>query len=197
MRLRALESNALLAETDESIAALLGGARTAEERFDAALGLSDGDGGPGVDDTTAQLPRSRAPVAGERGEAMPPIPKSLGPGAEGGLVRKSIGPGAAAPRKTLGRAVPEATNTAEGKDSGAPSRSQLARRISDHLSGALSASELAAFARTGWMALDDGAQFPAGERALLEPALRQLMFHDRPGAALDAPALISLLASLQ
>jgi hypothetical protein len=82
-------------------------------------------------------------------------------------------------------------------DGAAPLRSQLADKVAAHLAGALPASELAAFARAGWMALDAGGSLLASDRDRLEPALRQLMFQDTRGSALDAPSLVSLLASLQ
>lgn len=70
-------------------------------------------------------------------------------------------------------------------------------RLARHLSGGESAESLAAWARSGWLLLDGGAAVPASERTLLEEALRRLMFLDRKAGALDAPALVELLARLQ
>jgi 3-dehydroquinate dehydratase-2 len=198
MRLRAFESEALLDETEQSIATLTGRAHVAEVRLAAALSA------PTRGEATAGNPAGVTPQPttedAERAES-----KSVGPRAmqaplpgDAAAVRKSIGPATSTrPVKTLGRAQPEAATSSSDHASRATSRAQLARRIADHLSGALSAAELATYARAGWVALDEGTVLSSSERTLLEPALRQLMFHDRPGSVLDAPALVSLLASLQ
>jgi len=195
LRLRALKVDGLLAETDASIAALQGKATAAEVRFEHAL-----EARPAAGEGTAKAPQTPA-------AAQSDMPSQSTPGAQDGgrgpaaPVRKSIGPAApplapAAARKTLGRARPEAS-TPPVRPPGASLRTQLADTLAAHLAGAVSAKELAAFAREGWMALAAGADFPAAEHERLEPVLRQLMFLDRKGSTLDAPSLVSLLASLQ
>ena len=208
MRLRALEAESLLFETDQSIAALKGEALSSEARLAAVLGVAEvrtagaraathGTKGPGLEAEDAAPAGDEAAPSRTSGISPPTHRAGAGaltpPVAEGASVRKSMGPAVtaagAAPRKTLGRAhTPRATESAaqHGK---APLRAQLAQKLAAHLAGALSAAELAAFAREGWMA--------QGDDAALESALRQLMFQDRPGAALDVDALVSLLASLQ
>jgi len=184
VRLRALETDALVAETSQSIAALQGSAATAEQRSEHVL--AHGRAGTPV---VAPAPALNRPEPSGGDVTAPPVRKSIGPS-----------PGAsapAAPRKTLGRARPAPDSQTGQVDGAAPLRSQLADKVAAHLAGALPASELAAFARAGWMALDAGGPLLASDRDRLEPALRQLMFQDTRGSALDAPSLVSLLASLQ
>lgn len=161
---------------------------------------------PGGRGATATVPASSAPSAPASTGSSFAWNVSNIPPVSGGDVGAPVAapmpvtPSPAAPRKTLGRRRPE-TRTASPRGgawpSGVPTREALASRIARHLSGSESAASLAAFAREGWMHLDAGAEVPPSERPLLEDALRRLMFLDRKAGALDAQALVELLARLQ
>lgn len=107
---------------------------------------------------------------------------------------KTAGPVSAKP-KSLGRAVARAATTME------PATERLTRalvrqKIAERLSGKLSPSGLATWARSKWLDVQRGAAAESGQRELLEDSLQQLVLASVPPAKLSDEELIELMTQL-
>jgi 3-dehydroquinate dehydratase II len=95
--------------------------------------------------------------------------------------------------KTLGRAAHLA-----GEDEAAQllSRALVRHRIAERLSGHLSPSALATWARTHWLDVQRGAPVESGQRELLEETLQRLTLATLPASRLTDEQLIELMTQL-
>lgn len=96
--------------------------------------------------------------------------------------------------KTLGRREGEAASPAA--PSNLLTRAVVRQKVADRLSGKLKPEELADWARSCWMELQQGASAESGYRELLEEALRRLAFSHKPPARLSDADLVELMARL-
>jgi 3-dehydroquinate dehydratase II len=101
-----------------------------------------------------------------------------------------------APGKTLGR---RATDTAAvvRPVGGGLSRAQVRARIAERLSGRLSASGLATWARSEWLAVQRGAPVEAGQRDRIEEVLQALVLSVQPRSTLSDNQLVEWMAALE
>jgi 3-dehydroquinate dehydratase-2 len=118
-------------------------------------------------------------------------------------VKKTLGRRAAADRadgggsrKTIGRAAPNAAEKFDGtqKIAGALTRVQVRDKISERLSGKLSPSGLATWARSQWQQLQRGAPVESGQRDKLEDVLQTLLLSSASKA--NDHQLIELMTQL-
>ncbi|NOJ78885.1 type II 3-dehydroquinate dehydratase [Myxococcus xanthus] len=117
----------------------------------------------------------------------------------------------AGPTKTLGRklapvedlrAARQAKTLGRGGGKGLTpaadllTRALVRQKISDRLSGRLSAAELAAWARSQYQAVQRGAPAENGHRELLEESLQRLTLSNLPATRLSDEQLVDLLTRL-
>jgi 3-dehydroquinate dehydratase-2 len=120
----------------------------------------------------------------------------------GGAVRgRSNGPAAGdvsapVPGKSLGRAAAEPIPGIRRPGTGL-TRSEVRARIADRLSGRLTPSGLATWARGEWVALQRGAAVEAGQRDQLEEVLQVLFLAVQPKGALSDHQLVEWMAALE
>jgi len=99
---------------------------------------------------------------------------------------------AARQAKTLGRGGPRGLTPAADL----LTRALVRQKISDRLSGRLSAAELAAWARAQYQAVQRGAPAENGHRGLLEESLQSLTLSNLPATRLSDEQLVDLLTRL-
>lgn len=108
--------------------------------------------------------------------------------------------------KTIGRAEPAASpparkgaRTGERNElrAGFISRSLVRQKITDRLSGKLSAAGLATWARAQWLEVQRGAAAESGHRELLEDSLQTLTLSAIPATRLSDEQLVDLMAQLE
>lgn len=132
---------------------------------------------------TGKPPPSTAPASktlGRRGSATPESPRPGG------------GP-APEPGKTLGReraATPEST-------SGRLTRAAVRARIADRLAGRVTPGALATWARSQWVAVQQGAPVESGQRELLDEVLQALFLAVQPRSALGEDELVEWMTALE
>jgi 3-dehydroquinate dehydratase-2 len=131
---------------------------------------------------SAPSSRARAP---ERSAAAPTA-----------LVRSSSAELASAPAKTLGRRATDAAATVRPVGGGL-SRAQVRARIAERLSGKLSASGLATWARGEWLAVQRGAPVEVGQRDRIEEVLQSLVLSVQPKSTLTDNQLVEWMAALE
>jgi len=146
-----------------------------------------------------------APAKAARVSEPPPPPPALAK-AEKTIGRAAPAPAAPAARdgkdgkeKTLGAA--ERPARAGGKNqlvaAGFISRSLVRQKISDRLSGKLTAAGLATWARAQFLEVQRGAPAESGHRELLEDSLQTLTLSAMPATKLTEEQLVDLMAQLE
>lgn len=118
--------------------------------------------------------------------APPPAPLSLSRAPER----------SAATSKTLGRRATDAAMAVRPVGGGL-SRAQVRARIAERLSGRLSASGLATWARSEWLAVQRGAPVEAGQRDRIEEVLQALVLSVQPKSTLNDNQLVEWMAALE
>jgi 3-dehydroquinate dehydratase-2 len=152
-------------------------------------------------DVGAQRPKPRA------GEPLRAAPKSIGRAKIVELPEPPKGRAKVAeePKKTLGRKVETAKTAAppakslgraSGRSKNLVSRELVREKIAERLSGKVTASALATWARSHWAEVQGGAATEAGQREVLEDTLQQLMLATQPAARLSDDQLVELMTQL-
>jgi len=145
----------------------------------------------------------RMPVAEPARAPAPPASTSAAAGA------KTLGRrGAASPRperaetsgsrppaeqgKTLGQARPVSREAA-----GRLTRAEVRSRIADRLAGRMTPGALATWARSQWVALQQGTPVESGQRELLDEVLQALFLAVQPRGALGDDQLVEWMTALE
>jgi 3-dehydroquinate dehydratase-2 len=136
----------------------------------------------------APTPRVAPAVARAEPPSKAPVPKTLGR-ASGTLARAAASGGT----KTLGRA---SSRTGAASASEVLTRALVRQKIAERLSGSLSPSALASWARTRWFDVQRGAPAESGQRELLEESLQTLTLSALPTQRMSDEQLIELMAQL-
>lgn len=203
---------------------LVGGTKAYLEALEALAGTEEEDKEEEQGDETEEFDAEQdegeeEDAVWEEPKARPakPVPnKTLGrkPGAEAGgkapgprpvpvttLAKRDSGL-ATVPPRALGKPTGKTLGRREGGEASpaAPStlltRAVVRQKVADRLSGKLKPEELADWARSYWMELQQGASTESGYRELLEEALRRLAFSHKPPARLSDSDLVELMARL-
>ena len=135
---------------------------------------------------SAPEPALASKTLGRRGGAAPPRPE------------RPEAPAAAPPPdqgKTLGRERP-ATREA-GPAGGRLTRAEVRSRIADRLAGRVTPGALATWARSQWVALQQGAPVESGQRELLDEVLQALFLAVQPRGALAEDQLVEWMTALE
>jgi 3-dehydroquinate dehydratase-2 len=137
---------------------------------------------------TAPVPASTSAAAGpktlgRRGAAAPPKPER----AETSASRPAAEQG-----KTLGQARPVSREVV-----GRLTRAEVRARIADRLAGRMTPGALATWARSQWMALQQGAPVESGQRELLDEVLQALFLAVQPRGALGDDQLVEWMTALE
>jgi 3-dehydroquinate dehydratase-2 len=132
--------------------------------------------------------------------ATAPTPKTMGRrGSAGAAAPDRPEPTAPAnrpasePGKTLGRERP----VARGAASGRLTRAEVRARIADRLAGRVTPGALATWARSQWVALQQGAPVESGQRELLDEVLQALFLAVQPRGALGEDQLVEWMTALE
>ena len=133
------------------------------------------------------LGRARRPTAA----TPPPVQTPIAPLSLSRALEHS-----ATTSKTLGRRATDAP-TAVRPVGGGLSRAQVRARIAERLSGRLSASGLATWARSEWLAVQRGAPVEAGQRDRIEEVLQALVLSVQPKSTLNDNQLVEWMAALE
>jgi len=143
--------------------------------------------------TTPASPQS---VPNKAPSARPqPVPsKTLASAAA--LVRSSTTELAPPPAKTLGRRATDNAGAVRPVGGGL-SRAQVRARIAERLSGRLSLSGLATWARGEWLAVQRGAPVEVGQRDQIEEVLQALVLSVQPKSTLTDNQLVEWMAALE
>lgn len=80
---------------------------------------------------------------------------------------------------------------------GGLSRAQVRARIAERLSGRLSVSGLATWARGEWLAVQRGAPVEVGQRDQIEEVLQALVLSVQPKSTLTDNQLVEWMAALE
>lgn len=136
---------------------------------------------------------AKAPARKVAPPKIEPARKTIGPAA----ARAPLAPVAAAkPRadgqKTLGRVAVEPRRG--GTD--LLSRALVRQKIADRLSGKISPSGLATWARSQWFEVQRGAPAESGQRELLEDSLQSLVLSAMPASRMTDDQLVNLMTQL-
>lgn len=142
--------------------------------------------GKGVDSYLLALEQLARGSPAARGRKRPPAKAQL--------------PIAAPPAKSVGRRAEKSIgrkNEVAASASDFLTRALVRRKIAERLSGRLTPVALAAWARTQWNKVQEGAPAEAGQRDTLEDALQTLTLSNLAASRLSDEQLVDLMAQLE
>lgn len=135
---------------------------------------------------------TRAAKSTEKSAEAPPVPsKTLGRRAAPVEDKKTVGG-----KKTMGGSRDTGEGGGGAHQTQSITRALVRQKIADRLSGKVSPSGLATWARTQWQLVQRGAPAESGQREKLEEALQTLLLSATPTAGVRDEHLIDLMAQL-